>query len=53
MKAEFEKTYTITLVLEQDEADWLMGLMQNPMYEDESEKDKAMRYTFFNTLKGD
>ena len=43
------------LILDEDEAKWLRGLVQNPIYvenpEDESDMDTEMRHRFWLALK--
>jgi hypothetical protein len=41
----------VALVLSEQEARWLKGVMQNPLFHDESEEDSVTRYTIFNGLK--
>lgn len=47
----------ITLILTNDEAKWLMDMMQNPLHEqtpeEESAEDSNMRRTFFETIRRD
>ena len=54
MKSEVIKETKTILELNQEEADWLRTVMQNPINvsfpQDESKKDKIMRETFFYTL---
>jgi len=56
MKSKINKTTTITITLDQDEAAWLEHTMQNPLHgeqpEDEDEYNKEMRYEFFNCVVG-
>jgi len=53
MKTEIKTTYTLTLG--EDEAKWLRGLVQNPIYvenpEDEPDMDAEMRHRFWLALK--
>jgi hypothetical protein len=55
MKIKNQTTMKITLKLEEHEALWLKGIMQNPLHgenpEEESRKDKKMRTLFWNALK--
>ncbi len=56
MESEIEKTTVVTLKLNEDEALWLRGLVQNPIlaYEDpadEPEEETDMRGRFFEALK--
>jgi len=48
------KTLTVTLNLDELEARWLKGIMQNPLDDqtihEESHTDKTMRKTFFDAL---
>ena len=47
------KSFTFTeinLILDQVEAQWLKGVMQNPSMHDESETDKNMRETLWDAL---
>ena len=49
-----EKLYTVTL--NQEEVDWLKGVMQNPLYAqtplEESTEDNNMRRSFFHIDEG-
>ena len=49
MKTDIQKTITITL--DQEEAEWLRGVMQNPLHDEhpdeESARDREMRSRFF------
>lgn len=52
MKAK--TTSTIILEMSVEEAQWLQGLMQNPLYGDGSDEEpemKEMRFKFFHALK--
>jgi len=54
MKARVKKDIEITLVLNEKEALWLKGLVQNPIgcsYEEEREEDRDIRHSFWDTLK--
>lgn len=57
VKATEKKTVEITLTLTAEEANWLKGLMQNPLYglspKQEAEADKKIRMSFWNALGGD
>lgn len=50
MKSKKNTSYTITLELNQQEAEWLKGLVQNPIYSTESLIDAGMRQKFFSAL---
>lgn len=54
MKASKEESIEITLKLNKEEAKWLKGAMQNPIWgripEEEGTYDKSMRELFWNTL---
>ncbi len=56
MEARTEtKVVSVALTMDQQEAEWLMAVMQNPFCEDcgrESEEDRNMREKFFNALYG-
>ena len=45
-----ETTINVTLVLNEREASWLKGYVQNPAYEHESEEDSMMRKEIFDNL---
>lgn len=50
MRAQVIQTIEVTLVLNQGEAAWLKGLMQNPILSEESEADKTYRERFFHAI---
>lgn len=55
MKTTVDKKLEITLILNEEEAEWLKAVVQNPIgvsYEfgDESEADGHMREKFFNAI---
>lgn len=51
MKATEHKSFVkVVLELEEGEARWLKGYLQNEMYHPESETDSMMRERFFNEL---
>jgi len=56
MKSKVSRATTITITLDQDEAEWLEHTMQNPLHgeqpEDEDEYNKEMRYEFLNCVAG-
>jgi hypothetical protein len=56
MQTNTKITQTITLVLNEREAEWLKGLMQNPIGgmdpQDEPEDDREMRRIFWEALGG-
>lgn len=57
VQATKEQVITITLKLNQQEANWLKGWMQNPLTpnhdpSEEDEYDRAMRLNFWNALGG-
>ena len=56
MKANIETQVQTTLVLSEEEARWLKGLVQNPLWvdhpDDENPKDKKIREAFWNALDG-
>lgn len=51
MKRKTKKTIQVTLELTEEETQWLHDLMQNPLFEDESEYDADMRAKFFQATK--
>jgi hypothetical protein len=51
MRHETALAVTVTLVLNQREAEWLNGVMQNPLWADESREDSEMRQLFWNATK--
>lgn len=55
MKAIEQTRKTFHLTLQEEEAEWLRGVMQNPLYgqtpEEESEEDNRMRRAFFDAVK--
>lgn len=55
MEINRQKSTTITLVLNEKEAQWLHEVMQNPLWGQtpttESEEDFEMRVTFFEATK--
>lgn len=52
MESEVEIIRNVTLKLQEPEALWLMGIMQNPIFDSpEDSMDYAYRMTFFNELK--
>ena len=58
VQATKEQVITVTLKLNKHEADWLKGLMQNPLTPnhdpaEEDEYNRAMRLSFWNALGGD
>jgi len=53
VQVEIEVEKTIILTISEHEAEWLKGLMQNPINTDnvnEQERDRRMRSKFFNVL---
>ena len=50
MKATVEKTIVVHITLDQEEAHWLKGIVQNKLYENESDLDTEMRERVWNTL---
>ena len=54
METKIETKLTFTLILNETEALWLKGQVQNPMhgqsYEDEQPQDKKMRKIFWDAL---
>lgn len=50
MQSEVATQVTITLTLTQEEAQWLRGLMQNPLFTGEDEHFRRMRLTFFDAI---
>lgn len=54
MKGSIETTTTVKLELTQDEANWLRGIMQNPLHgqnpSEEVDYDRSMRMLFWNVL---
>ena len=56
MKSKIITKTTIILKLEENEANWLKGIVQNPIgctLEDEGEENKKMRMSFWEALGGD
>lgn len=55
MEVNHRQTTTVTLVLNEKEAQWLNGVMQNPLRDQtpltESEEDSSMRIKFFEATK--
>lgn len=55
MEVNHRQTTTITLVLNEKEAHWLNGVMQNPLRDQtpltESKEDSSMRIKFFEATK--
>lgn len=56
MRAKAQHKLVISVHLDEDEAKWLLAVMQNPLGDthpdDESEMDREMRKELFNTLLG-
>jgi len=50
MKATEQKEIRITLEMDQGEANWLMGVLQNG-HPDEDPQDSKLRSQFFNAMK--
>ena len=50
MECESRRTTTVILKLDNDEASWLMNVMQNKLHSDETDYDKSMRERFFDNL---
>ena len=54
-KTTIKKTTIVVLRLNEAEAEWLKGIMQNAIntsYEKEEEKDRKMRFSFWKALGG-
>jgi hypothetical protein len=55
MQNTTKQSVEVTLVLDEKEADWLHGVMQNPLHgqspDDESPEDAEMRIKFFLATK--
>lgn len=54
MRVEVHRETKVGMVLDEDEARWLMGAMQNPLSkypEDEDPKDREMRERFFTAIR--
>ena len=55
MEVNHRQTTTVTLVLNEKEAQWLNGVMQNPLWDQtpltESKEDSSMRIKFFEATK--
>lgn len=51
MKAKVERELTIELVMDEKEARWLQGYMQNSFRQNEPTADTTMRTEIFNTIK--
>ncbi len=47
MEANIKVEKKFELILDSFEAKWLMDIMQNELYKDESDEDLKMRYKFF------
>lgn len=50
MKRHFEKFIKVTLELDEEEAQWLKSITQNPLTVHESTKDAEIRRKFWNAL---
>ena len=54
MKAKTRKNIEVTIIMDELEAYWLKGIMQNPLYgqtlENEREQDSRMRQIFWDIL---
>lgn len=50
MKAFVITKKETTLILSQEETDWLSGMVQNKLHKDESLNDAAMRKAFWDAL---
>ena len=50
MKSDIKVETTTTLQLDEREAAWLRGIVQNPLCVTETEVDRGMRERFFNNL---
>ena len=50
MESTVSKHVEITLTLTLEEAEWLKGWTQNPLYENEREEDSNMREKFFHAI---
>ena len=53
MKVIWHKSISVTIELDESEAIWLKGVVQNPsgvVWEDESQTDKTMRGIFWRAL---
>ena len=55
MQVQIDQSLTLKLSLSKEEAEWLNGVMQNPLHgqhpDDEDPQDAEMRYTFFSATK--
>ena len=51
IKTTKKETVKYILELDESEARWLAGLMQNPIFEDEEYQEAEMRHIFFNAVK--
>ena len=51
MKAVTKVVKKQILILDEKEADWLKGMCQHPLREDESPEHEEMRYRLFSSLK--
>lgn len=50
MKIDVNKTIEVIMILNENEAKWLKSIMQNPICDGESEKDRRMRKLFWDML---
>jgi hypothetical protein len=51
MEGKKEATAKYTLILNEEERNWLRGMVQNPLINEESEKDRIMRQYIWNSLE--
>lgn len=50
MQSEVATQVQVTLTMNRAEAQWLRGLMQNPVFANEDEYFRNMRQTFFDAI---
>ena len=55
MESKSTKSIEVTIIMDEIEARWLMGIMQNPIYgqqpDDENQTDRTMRKIFWDVLQ--
>lgn len=51
MKVKTRKEVEVTIIMSEEEAKWLKGVMQNSLIDDESVADSKMRKMFWETLE--
>jgi hypothetical protein len=57
LKVKKRREIGITIIMDESEAKWLKGIMQNPLYlistEDKDKQDKKMRKMFWDILNAE